>query len=335
MKKFLSIVAVASAMALVVGTGSAVNAADKQLNITMVSKGFQHQFWQAVEKGAKEAGTALNAKITFVGPETEAMVDKQLEQLQAAIDSKPDAIGYASLDPKAPLALLKKAKTAGIPVYMFDAAAGDPKSATENEASLGASSDIALGIARTDGEAASALAADKMASLIGGKGTVFVISVNQTGATAIQRRDGFLNQMKKKYKNIKVLPVQYGEGDHLKSADIVKAVITANKDLKGVFAVNEGSAIGAVNAFKELKINKGKIKLIGFDSGAGQMDAIKSGLMQGAITQDPIGIGYKTVAALVAKVRSGTTPKNFIDTGFYYYNKKNMADAKIAAVLYK
>ena len=57
--------------------------------------------------------------------------------------------------------------------------------------------------------------------------------------------------------------------------------------------------------------------------------------MNGAITQDPIGIGYKTVAALVAKVRGGTTPKNFIDTGFYYYNAKNLTDPKIAAVLYQ
>jgi len=334
MKKVLTIVATASAMALVVGTSSAVNAAETTLNIQMVSKGFQHQFWQAVQKGAEQAGKDLNAKITFVGPESESMVDKQLEQLQTSIDTKPDAIGYASLDPKAPLALLKKAKAAGIPVYMFDAAAGDPEDATQNEASLGSSSDIALGIARTDGVAASALAAKKMAALIGGKGKVFVISHSQVNATGIQRRDGFVNQMKK-YKKITVLPVQYGEGDHLKSADIVKAVIAANPDLKGVFATNEGGAIGTVNAFKDLKLKKGKYKLIGFDSGAAQVGAIKSGLMNGAITQDPIGIGYKTVAALVAQVRDGKAPKKFIDTGFYYYTKKNVTDPKIAAVLYE
>ena len=35
--------------------------------------------------------------------------------------------------------------------------------------------------------------------------------------------------------------------------------------------------------------------VIGFDSGQAQIDAIKSGLMAGAITQNPVGIGYKTV----------------------------------------
>lgn len=327
-KKLLTLVATASAMALVVSTGAtAAHAADKTLTIKLVSKGFQHQFWQAVKLGALNAGKALNANITFEGPASESEVDKQLEMLQAAVDAKPDAIGYAALDPKAPLPILALAKAAKIPVYMFDAAAG-------NEKDLGVNG-LALGIARTDGVAAAALAADKMAALIGRSGKVFVICHSQTNATGVQRSTGFVNEMKKKFPKITVLPIQYGDGDHQKSADIVKAVMAANKDLKGIYATNEGSAIGAVNALTELKKRPGVIKVIGFDSGAAQINAIKSGLMQGAITQDPIGIGYKTVAALVAYVRKGTVPPTFINTGYYYYTKKNMDDPKIAAVLYK
>jgi ribose transport system substrate-binding protein len=54
MKKVLTIVAVASAMALVVGTGSAVNAAPKALKIELISKGETAEFWQAVKKGAED-----------------------------------------------------------------------------------------------------------------------------------------------------------------------------------------------------------------------------------------------------------------------------------------
>jgi len=57
--------------------------------------------------------------------------------------------------------------------------------------------------------------------------------------------------------------------------------------------------------------------------------------MAGAITQDPIGIGYKTVQALVAYLKDGTVPPTFIDTGFYYYTKDNMDEPNIAAVLYQ
>ena len=328
MKKLLSAVTVASAMALVVSTGSAVHAADKQLNIQMVSKGFQHQFWQAVKLGAEQAGKALNAKINFVGPPTEQDTQIQLDQLTAAINTPGvDAIGYASLDPVIPQAALKAAQAKKIPVMFFDAQAGsDLTDRTDGG--------LSLGLAATDGYLGSALAADKMAAAIGGKGKVFVIAHSEVNATAVQRRSGFIDEMKKKFPKVTVLPVQVGDGDHQKSADIVKAVMAANKDLKGVFATNEGGAEGACLGFQEIKAKKGAVKLVGFDSGDAQMKCITDGYMLGAITQDPIGIGYKTVAALVAKVRNGTNPKTFINTGFYWYNASNMTDPKIAAVLY-
>ena len=98
MKKILTLVAVASAMALVVGTGSAVNAAPKALKIELISKGETHQFWQAVKKGAEDQAKKMkNVSIHFQGPATETMIDKQLEMLDAAIALKPDAIGYAAL----------------------------------------------------------------------------------------------------------------------------------------------------------------------------------------------------------------------------------------------
>ena len=49
--------------------------------IPIVSKGFQHQFWQAVKKGAEEEAAKENVKVNFEGPETESQVDKQIEML--------------------------------------------------------------------------------------------------------------------------------------------------------------------------------------------------------------------------------------------------------------
>ncbi len=329
MKKVLTIVAVASAMALVVGTGSAVNAADKTLKIELISKGETHQFWQAVKKGAEDQAKKMNATIHFQGPATETMIDKQLEMLDGAIALKPDAIGYAALGTTESVSHLKAAHTAGIPVYMFDTAASCP-------GALGTDSDCALGVAYTNSKAAGSLAADKMAALIGGKGKVLVIGHSQTNQTGIDRRDGFVNRIKAKYKNITLLPVQYSEGgDALKAQEITSAALVANKDLKGIYGTNEGVSIGAGQAFKAAKLTKGKVKLIGFDSGKQQVANIKSGLQSGAITQSPMGIGAKTVEALVNYVREKTVPKPLIDTGFYYYDKKNITDPKIAGNLYE
>ena len=146
----------------------------------------------------------------------------------------------------------------------------------------------------------------------------------------LDRRDGFVNRIKEKYPNIKIVSVQYGGGDHLKSAEIAKAMIQANPNLKGIFGANEGSAEGAAIGVKE---SGKKLVLIGFDSGKEQKEDINSGLMLGAITQNPVGIGKCTVDSAVKALKGDKLPK-VIDTGFHWYDKTNMTDPKIAAVLY-
>ena len=54
----------------------------------MIAKGFQHDFWKAVNKGAEKAAQELGAKITFVGPQNETAIAEQLEQLNNAINKK-------------------------------------------------------------------------------------------------------------------------------------------------------------------------------------------------------------------------------------------------------
>lgn len=288
----------------------------QELYIPLISKGFQHQFWQAVKAGADQAASELGVQITFEGPDNESMVDRQIDMLAAALAKNPTAIGFAALDSQAAIPLLRQAQENGIAVIAFDS---------------GVDSDIPVATASTDNVAAAALAADKMAELIGGAGQVAVVAHDQTSRTGIDRVDGFVNQVKAKYPEIEVVTVQYGAGDHLKSTELTKAILTANPDLKGIFGANEGSALGVVNGVTEM--GKSDVVIIGYDSGKAQKDAIRNGVMAGAITQNPVGIGYETVKAALDASQGKEVPSH-IDTGFYWYDKSNMDDPKIAAVLY-
>jgi len=286
--------------------------------VPIVSKGFQHQFWQAVKKGAEDEGTALNVKVNFIGPESESQVDKQMEMLQAEFDKNPQAICFAALDSQAATPLLQKFQEKGIPVIAFDS---------------GVDSDIPITTAATDNVAAAALAADKMAEAIGDSGKVGVIIHDQTSRTGIDRGDGFVNRMKEAHPNIEIIGPQYGGGDQLKSTDLAKAMIQANPDIKGFFGGNEGSAIGVVNAVNELG-NAGKIVVIGYDSGKTQIDAIKSGLMYGAVQQNPVGIGAKCVEAAAMALQGLPVPAS-IDTGFIWADATNIDSPEVVAVLYE
>ncbi|EAR52568.1 ABC sugar transporter, periplasmic ligand binding protein [Oceanicola granulosus HTCC2516] len=306
----------ATALALTLGA-TAAKAQDGELYIPLISKGFQHQFWQAVNQGAEQAAEELGVRVTFEGPDNESQVDKQMDMLAAALANNPAAIGFAALDSQAAIPLLRQAQDAGVAVIAFDS---------------GVDSDIPVATAATDNVAAAALAADKMAELIGGSGQVAVVAHDQTSRTGVDRRDGFVDQIEEAYPDIEIVAIEYGGGDQLESTEITRALLAAHPDLAGIFGTNEGSAIGVVNGVRESGAED--IVIVGYDSGQAQIDAIRDGVMAGAITQNPVGIGYETVKAAVAAARGEEVPAD-IDTGFYWYDQTNIDDPEIAAVLYQ
>jgi ribose transport system substrate-binding protein len=299
------------------GGGSSGGGGGDQPYIAIVSKGFQHQFWQAVKQGAEEEAKAQDARITFEGPPTEQDIEQQVTMLTNALQKNPDALGFAALDSKASAPLMDQAQAQDIPVIAFDS---------------GVESDVPVTTAATDNKAAAAEAAKHLAELVGNQGKVAVIVHDQTSRSGIDRRDGFLEWMKQNAPDIEVLPVQYGGGDQAKSADIAKSIISANPDLKGFYGANEGSAIGVIKGVQES--GKKGITIVGFDSGKAQIDAINNGVMAGAITQNPVGMGKELVSSAMKAINGEELPK-VIDTGFYWYDKRNIDDPKITAVLYE
>ncbi|MEP5152336.1 ABC transporter substrate-binding protein [Planktotalea sp.] len=298
----------------ILGGAGAAFAEDKPY-VALISKGFQHQFWQAVKIGAEQAAEEFGATVTYEGPDGEGAVDRQMDMISAAMAKKPSALGIAAIDSQATVPLLKRAQADGIPIIAFDS---------------GVASDIPVTTASTDNLASARLAADKLAELIGGSGKVAVVSFDQTSQTGIERRDGFVEQIEAAHSGVEIVAIEYGGGDHLKSAEITKTLLQAYPDLKGIFGTNEGSAIGVAIGKKETGSD---IVVIGYDSGKAQTDAIREGVIAGAITQNPVGIGYETVKAGIAAAKGESVPAH-IDTGFYYYDASNIDDPKIAAVLY-
>jgi ribose transport system substrate-binding protein len=285
--------------------------------IAIVSKGFQHQFWQAVKEGAEQEAERQGVEITFEGPATETEIEAQMNMLTNALARSPDAIGFAALDSQAAAPMLEQAESTGIPVIAFDS---------------GVESDIPLTTAATDNKAAAAEAAEHMAQIIGGEGKVAMVVHDQTSQSGIDRRDGFIEWMEENAPNVELLPVQYGAGDQAKSADITKSIIQSNPDVAGIYGANEGSAIGVIQGVQES--GRDDIAIVGFDSGQAQIDAINNGLMAGAITQNPVGMGEELVKAAVMAINGEELPET-IDTGYYWYDKANINDPKIQAVLYQ
>jgi ribose transport system substrate-binding protein len=156
---------------------------------------------------------------------------------------------------------------------------------------------------------------------------------------AVARVEGFVDYIKNN-SDIEIVDMQYGDGDHLRSADIAKSMMIANPDIKLIYASNEGACVGAYNGLQEINMI-GKVLLIGFDSSAAMKQGVRSGEIAGAITQDPVGMGYKAVATacklMLGEKIEGEVDEHgtvVVDTGCYWYDASNMDEDHIAPLLY-
>lgn len=283
--------------------------------VEMISKGYQHEFWKAVELGAKDAGKVYDIEVNFIGPEKETEISKQVNMMENAINKKVDLIALAALDANALFPVSKRAVDAKIPLVTFD-------------------SNVRGGIEKsfiaTDNAAAAGQAAEFLASQIGGKGKVAIVAHNAGTSTAVEREKGFRDAMKK-YPGITILNTQFSDGDKSKALAITTDLILANPDLVGIFATNEGAAVGAARAVEERKASD-RVKLVGFDSSEDEIRYINNGVMKGLVTQNPYKMGYDTIET-AAKVLKNESVEKRIDTGAALVTTENVNDPDIQKVL--
>ena len=327
-------------------------AAEGGYHFEIVSKGFQHAFWQAVYKGAETKAAELGDTMNFVGPNSESDIADQVQMINNAINAQPAAIGLAALDTNAAMDAITQAQAAGIPIIGFDS--GVP----------GAPEGAIYANAATDNYAAGQLAAEETYKLIGekveaGGVRIGVLSQDATGESLISRGTGFIDKMAELAvaagKTVGVIGNDYfvgafagenaGEGADVIIEVLVPSQVTAelsaidaqtllNKaDTICIYGSNSHSAEALVTADSNIgKLGKDVIG-VGFDSGIAIMDAIRAEKLAGAITQAPVAMGAAVVELLHA-VASGETVAD-VDTGCQWYTAANIDDPEIAQNLYE
>ncbi len=362
MKKALSLFLV---LALLVGTVSFALADEaKTYSFEIVSKGFQSTYWQAVLKGCQMETKKINdeagyekVKFNMVGPDSESDIAVQVNEFESALNAKPDAIGLAALDVNALNDNIAAAQAAGIPIIGFDS--GVPN----------APAGAVLANASTDNFAAGQVVAENLYAKIKDRiaaatAPVRIGEINQdaTSESITNRGIGFIDKMLELLAADNVPVAVIGNDKYVgdaKGATVAEAdakvvievrvpaqtttelcateagVILNESDTIAVFGSNQVAAEGVITANEMLNVcgsGDDQIIAVGFDSGTVIKAAVTSGVMYGAVTQSPVGIGEKLIDLLLAAA-SGEAVQD-TDTGCAFYTAENIASDAIAPNLY-
>lgn len=339
---------------------SCVSALAEGEYIALISKGFQHQFWQTVLAGANQAAADYKVTVTFDGPPSESDIAIQIDQLNAVLAKNPAALGLAALDTESVTEQLLAAKAKGIPVIGFDSGVPNApegtiwSTASTNNESAGA-------VAATQMYAIESIAAKIAAATAEAPVLISCFSQDATSASVTGRTIGFLAKMVELCEVVHPGAVaitghdKYNKASANTAAVVINVTVPASTNttdsqtsaqgilamanLIAVFCSNEATVGGILSATtdgSDLDRANGKYKdliVIGFDAGKNQKVAVSNQWFYGSVTQDPFMIGYYAVE-LAVKAIKGETIEKIVDTGCQFYTYQNIGDAKIAPLLY-
>ena len=321
-------------------TGDAAATDGGSMDIRIISKSFNNQFYQAAFKGANDAAADLGVTVTTNGPDVETNTSQQVEQVKAAVNAKPNAIVLAACDTDSLEETLTAAKEAGIPVIGFDS--GVP----------GDTTGAVLATAATDNTNAGAnVAQNLIADPAFQEAGSIVLRVNgfiEEAVKDLEALDGLAGavdvsgqekwtQPSAKPAKVKIVVTVPPSSS---AADIQSAsnTIFSTDNLVGVFAANQDAVNGVISATNDgtdLDKANGKYKdifVVGFDSGTSQRQAVTNGQFLGSVTQDPYQMGYQAVT-LAVKATNGEAVED-VDTGSKWYNAENIDSEEISVLLY-
>jgi ABC-type sugar transport system substrate-binding protein len=312
----VAVIALAAAAAGCSSSSSGGSSAPKTMELIVGTK--SDDFYVTMECGAEAEAKKLGVKLSVTGPATFS-IPEQKPLIDTAAVTRPDALIVAPTDSAALDPDLLRVQRTGTKIIFVDTSA----------------SDQAIGLSRisSDNAAGGKLAADTLGSLLGGKGTVAVISVAKGVSTTDARIAGFEAEMAAKFPGIKLLPEQNDDADSVGTAtSFIEGDITANPGLTGAFAANvitaEGAASGIAHAGKT-----GKVKLATFDADATQMTMMRAGTIQLAIAQEPALEGADGVEQALNAIEGKPVTKN-IATPLIAVTSSNMNSGSVTPYIY-
>ncbi len=293
----------------------AAPAVAQKVTIPIIVKDTTSNYWQIVLAGARKAGKDLGVNVPELGAQSESDINGQISILENAVSGNPAAIVISPTQFQAlgkPIdEAAKKVKIIGI------------DSAADSKAFVS--------FLTTDNVQGGRVAADGLAAAIAAKygkpeGDVALITSLPGVGSLDQRAKGFKEQIAAKYPGLKLVADKVADGQATTGLNIMTDLITANSNLRGVFASNLIMAQGAGQAIAENKMAD-KIKLIGFDSDNKLVKFLSDGTIAALVVQDPFRMGYDGVKTALAASKGEQVTAN-VDTGANLITKENMNDAR-------
>lgn len=253
----------------------------RKLTIGVMPKLVGIDFFNAVEKGALEAGEELGVTIVYDGPVTND-VSRQAEMVDTWIARRFDAICIAPNDPDAIAPVLRKARSRGIRVVTFDADANpNAREFFVNQATY---------------DAVAKALVDTMVRGIGPEGKYLFLTGSLTAVNQniwMERMEKYRAEYYPNMKNLSQTP-RVSEEDQALATQVTTDILKTYPDLQGIYAMTSVALPGAAEALRKENAFD-KVFLTGLSTPNSMREYVKQDVVKEFVLWNPVDLGYLSV----------------------------------------
>ena len=287
------------------------------ITIAVVPMGTTHEYWKAIHAGAVKASREFGVDIIWKGPLKEDDIDEQIQIMETLTAGDVSAFVLAPLDKRALIRPVREAKGMGIPTVVVD-------SALEGEEHVA--------FVSTNNYRGGVLGAEYLGGLMGGKGKLILVRVQESSASSTNREEGFLATIREKFPDVEILSDnQYGGITTETAYRTCENLLNRFNDVEAIFTPNESTTFGCLRALQDRGL-AGKVLFVGFDSSDKLIEALGKWEIHGLVIQNPFHMGYTGVSIAVSSLR-GEPLERRIDTGATVATPDNMNTPEIRNLL--
>jgi len=178
-----------------------------------------------------------------------------------------------------------------------------------------------------------------LAEMIRGEGQVVLITI--PGQFNLEERLRGVNEVLKKYPDIKIFKTVDDKGDPRIANDQIASLLEAKQKIDGILCLEASGGPGAAEALHRLNLD-GKIPIVAMDRNPETLDWISRGVISATIAQKSYTMAYYGLKFLddlhhniVHEFKDWRTAPTSpmptrVDTGTAYVDQKNLADFQAA-----
>jgi ribose transport system substrate-binding protein len=244
-------------------------AATGRPRVAVVVSTLNNPWFVVLAETARDRAKALGYEVTIFDSQNDPA--KEAAHFDNVIASRYGAVLFNCTDAQGSVANVRRAKTAGIPVFCMDREIVANDAAVSQVLSDNYSGCVALG--------------QYFVTQVGETGR-YVELLGLVGDTNTWNRSKGFHSVVDRYPGLKMVAQQSGEFDRTKALEVLEAILQAHPDIDAVFCGNDAMAMGAYQAL--LAAGKaGKVKVFGFDGADDVVKAVAEGKITATAMQYP------------------------------------------------